>query len=47
MNQIPEEDDCVSIEDELNIEEEKGEKEQIQYQFEDPACFFASKLFDF
>ena len=47
VNQIPEEDDCVSIEDELNIEEEKGEKEQIQYQFEDPACFFASKLFDF
>ena len=33
MNQIPEEDDCVSIEDELNVEEEKGDKDQMQYQF--------------
>ena len=47
VNQIPEEeDDCVSIEDDLGMDEEKGEKEPISYQFEDPACFFASKLFD-
>ena len=30
MNQIPEEDDCVSIEDELNVEEEKGDKGEAE-----------------
>jgi len=42
VNLIPEEDDCVSIEDEL----EDSHKEEPVYLFEDPACFFASK-FDF
>ena len=42
VNLIPEEDDCVSIEDEM----EESHKEEQACLFEDPACFFASK-FDF
>ena len=42
VNQIPEEDDCVSIEDELEVEGRP--REEGECQFEDPALFFASKF---
>ena len=39
VNLIPEEDDCVSIEEEL-----ESDKDEEAYEFQDPACFFASKF---
>lgn len=40
VNQIPEEDDCVSIDGELEIEVSEGGN----YEFQDPSLFFCSKL---
>ena len=45
VNQIPEEDDdCLSIEDDMAAEESRRADDFPGYQFEDPACFFASKF---
>lgn len=40
VNQIPEEDDCVSIDGELDREV----SEVGNYEFQDPSLFFCSKL---
>lgn len=42
VNFIPEEDDCVSIEEELERNNE-NEEANMNY-FEDPSCFFASRF---